>query len=128
MEQNPYTSPVNQNSASESATPDSPVGPIIGTVIVIVLLVLGGSQGSTRINEFILVLGGWYFWSVLKERSSDQPPFIPGDQAPVEEESWLPPSSNSDDASAIQAELEAMNMSDFELYMESDLEASSPQL
>jgi len=112
MEQSPYASPVNQNSAPESATPDSPVGPIIGTVIVIVLL----------------VLGGWYFWSALKERPSNQPPFIPGDQAPVEEESWLPPSLNSDDASAIQAELEAMNMSDFELYMESDLEASSPQL
>lgn len=111
MEQDPYTPPESQT-PTEEATASSSVGPIIGTIIVIALL----------------ALGGWYFWSVLKERPGAELPFIQGDVTAGEEESWAPPTSSSDDAATIEAELEAMNMSNFEQYMNADLDAASSQI
>lgn len=40
-------------------------------------------------------------------------------------ETWMATSSTSDEAAAIQAELEATNMSDFEASMNADAEASA---
>src|SRR3989344_6209916 len=112
METNPYVPPTNQVPSSENTPDSSPVGPIFGTIVVITLL----------------ALGGWYFWSILQERSSAELPFIQGDVTPTEEESWIQPTSNSDDAAAIEAELEAMNMDEFEQYMNADLDAASSQM
>lgn len=40
-------------------------------------------------------------------------------------EAWMASSSNSDDAAAIQAELEATNMTEFEINMNADAEAAA---
>src|SRR3989338_2054699 len=112
MEQNPYTPPERQTPTIEETSTNSPVGPIIGTVIGIALL----------------ALGGWYFWSVLNDRPSAELPLIQGDVTPTEEESWVPPTSNSDDAATIEAELNTMNMDNFEQYMNADLDAVSSQI
>lgn len=91
----------------------SSIGPLIGIVIVIALL----------------VFGAFYLWSQSSEKAqmSDELPFIPADET-ANEEAWLPPANESDDAAAIEAELEAMNMSEFESSMDADLEATVQEL
>lgn len=107
MEQAPNTSPVTPTPAPKPSS----AGPIIGAIIVII----------------VLGLGALYFWGArLNERAPDDLPLIPGDE--TAEESWMPPSSNSDEAEAIQAELEATNMSDFEAQMNADLNATESSL
>ncbi len=112
MEQAPYTSPIDPVPNTEPVSKSS-AGPVIGAVIVII----------------ILALGGLYFWGAeLNEGPAEQLPFIPGDDgAVVESESdaaWLPPSNDSDDAAAIEAELEATNMSAFENETNADMSAA----
>ena len=62
MEQTPNTSPITQ---SPPPKPSS-AGPIIGTIIVII----------------VLGLGALYFWGArLNERVPNNPPLIPGDES-----------------------------------------------
>jgi len=109
MDQAPYTSPI-PPAPSQQTPASSSLGPVIGAIIVI--LVLG--------------LGALYFWGArLNEQTPDDLPFIPGDGT---SESWMPPSSASDEAAAIEAELQATNMSEFEQRMNADLEATNEGL
>ena len=109
MDQAPYTSPI-PPAPSQQTPASSSLGPVIGAIIVI--LVLG--------------LGALYFWGArLNEQTPDDLPFIPGDGT---SESWMPQSSASDEAAAIEAELQATNMSEFEQRMNADLEATNEGL
>ena len=109
MDQAPYTP--SQTTPVSPAPEKSSAGPIVGTIIVIVLL----------------ALGALYFWGArLNRETPDELPFIPGDDSAAE--SWVPPSSNSDEAAAIEAELEATNMSEFEQQMDADLSAIESSL
>jgi hypothetical protein len=72
------------------------------------------------------MLGGWYFWQQSNVESTADLPLIPGDE--VSGEAWVPPTSNSDDAAAIETELEAMDMSSFEAMMNADVEATDAAL
>lgn len=108
MEQPLYTSPVTPSSIPQKP---SSAGPIIGTTIVIVLL----------------ALGALYFWGArLNERVPEELPFIPGDDSSAQ--SWAPQSSSSDEASAIEADLNATNMTEFEQQMNADLRATESNL
>ena len=108
MEQAPYTSPVSTPPAPHKS---SSAGPIIGTTIVIALL----------------ALGALYFWGArLSERTQKELPFIPGDDTSAE--SWAPQSSSSDEATAIEADLNATNMNEFEQRMNADLSAAESDL
>lgn len=107
MEQSPYISPINQ----PQTVSKSSAGPVIGAIIVII----------------ILALGGLYFWGAqLNNKAADELPFIPGDDpsAMNEEGAWMPLSSQSDEAAAIEADLQTTNMDAFEQQMNADLSAT----
>ncbi|RJQ34897.1 hypothetical protein C4556_01270 [Candidatus Parcubacteria bacterium] len=108
MDQAPYTSPI-PPAPAQQAPASSSLGPVIGAIIVI--LVLG--------------LGALYFWGAQLNEQPDELPFIPGDGT---SESWMPQSSGSDEAAAIEAELQATDMSAFEQQMNADLEATESGL
>lgn len=112
MEQNPYTSPINQQQPNDMPSSGSSAGPIVGIIIVIA----------------VLALGAWYFWGSLEQRPSDELPLIPGDEMSVENESWAPATSNSDEAAAIEADFNAFDVDEFEAYMNADAEAAASQL
>lgn len=105
--------PLNQSPVlSGSQLPPSPepqkssVGPVAGAIIVILLL----------------VAGGLYFWGAQLNKQEDILPFIPSDETAPDENATmtndtsagLPPQSSSDDVSSIEADANAMNMSQFE--------------
>lgn len=93
--------------------PKSGVGPIAGAIVVILLL----------------IAGGLYFWGAkLNEANRIDPvPYIPSEDAlpsggaDSDTSSGLPPQGSSDDAAAIQADLEAMNFNQFESQTEADV-------
>lgn len=64
-----------------------------------------------------LVLGALYFYQRPIDSNNSR--------IDTSTETWMPAPSNSDDAAAIQAELEATNMSEFEQRMNADADASS---
>jgi len=111
MEQTPNTpnqTPIQPQTEKASA------GPIVGAIIVII----------------VLALGALYFWGAQLNQTPDQLPLIQDDssanvQQDVSNEAWIPPSSNSDDAAAIEAELQATDMSGFEQNMSADANAVS---
>lgn len=84
----------------------SSVGPIAGAVIVILLL----------------VAGGLYFWGAQLNKQEEVLPFIPSNDTTQDESATvtgdtsagLPAQSSSDDVSSIEADANAMNMSQFE--------------
>jgi len=84
-------------------------GPMVGIIIVILLL----------------AAGGYYFWQESAQSEVSEVPYIPGDEV---SESWQAESTGSDEAAAIEAELEATNMNEFEAATESDLEATNSSL
>ena len=111
MDQTSYTPPPSPQTPPPPAPEKSSAGPIAGTVIVIV----------------ILALGALYFWGArLNEQTPEELPFIPGDGSSAE--SWAPSTSNSDEAAAIEAELDATSMNDFEQQMDADLSAIEASL
>ncbi len=68
----------------------------------------------------IAILAGLYLWQsprVAEETLSD-----------VDSETWMPAASDSDDAAAIQAELEATSMTQFEQNMNTDAAAAASGL
>lgn len=109
MEQ-PSGIPQQPTPRSTSSLPEkSSAGPVIGAIIVIV----------------ILALGALYFWGAQLNQKPDALPFIPDDNTG---ESWLPPTSHSDETAAIQSDLDATNMAEFEAQMRSDMEAIETSL
>lgn len=99
---------------AQSSPPTSPktapgAGPMVGIIIVILLL----------------AAGGYYFLQESGQNEVSEVPYIPGDEV---SESWQAESTGSDEAAAIEAELEATNMNEFEAAMESDLEATNSSL
>ena len=102
----PNTSPI--------ATPPqqrSSIGPVAGIVIVILLL----------------AAGGLYFYGAYLNKQMDETPYIPGDEnlipanADSDTSSGLPPQSDSDDVSSIEADFNAMNMNQMDAQTEADL-------
>lgn len=79
------------------------IGPIAGAVIVILLL----------------IAGGLYFWGAQLNKQEDLPPYIPSNDTSFEDANvnltsdtgaGLPPQSQSDNVSAIEADANAMNI------------------
>lgn len=104
MEQSPYISPISQ----PQTVSKSSAGPVVGAIIVII----------------ILVLGGLYFWGAqLNNKTVDELPFIQGDEQ-SSMNTWLPSDNSSDEAAAIEADLQATNMDAFEQEMNADLSAT----
>lgn len=112
----------NQNPiASGSQMPVQPeppkggVGPIAGAIVVILLLAAGGLYFyGAKLNE--------------KNQMDNNIPYIPSEEmtptggADSDTSSGLPPQSASDDAAAIEADLDAMNFSEFEAQTSTDIE------
>lgn len=105
---NPTPSPI--LSGNQMPPPQEPqkasVGPIAGAVIVILLL----------------IAGGLYFWGAQLNKQDEALPFIPSNDALPQENTsvtgdtsaGLPAQSESDDVSAIEADVNAMDMTQFE--------------
>lgn len=96
----------------------TPIGPMAGAVIVIILLVAGGL---------------YFYGATLKKDVANEMPYIPGDEymmpegtMPVGElnsdaSAGLPPQSSSDDTSSIEADFNAMNMQQMESQNSAEL-------
>ncbi len=100
--------PIQQSPSPASTT--SATGPIIGAVIVIALIALAGA----------------YVWMQGIGGTTKEVPYIPSDTSA--DGSWMPPSNNSDEATAIEAELNATNMDAFDSQMKADINASAESL
>ena len=90
----------------------SPIGPIAGAIVVIL----------------ILAVGGLYFWGAkLNQDMTQDTPFIPGDQnlpasgADSDSTGGLPPQGTSDEVSSIEADFNAMNMNQLDAQTSADL-------
>lgn len=90
-----------------------PIGPIVGTVIIIALL----------------LFGALYFWGAYlnNAESQDTPPLIlSGDNTngiETHSTTTVPRTSNSDEVSAIEQDVENTDYAAFEASMEAELEA-----
>ncbi|MDO8561229.1 MAG: hypothetical protein Q7S05_00175 [bacterium] len=97
----------------EGQEPPSGAGPFVGAVIIILLL----------------ALGAFYFWnSKLGEANNNPPPLILGNDsagadATSDSAAGLPPQGNSDSPEAIDADIQAMNIDQFDAQTASSLEA-----
>lgn len=92
-------------------SPKSSVGPIAGAVIVILLLAAGGL---------------YFYGAKLNREMQNDVPFIPSDEsvpsgADSDTSGGLPPQSNSDETSSIEADFNAINMTQFESSNQADL-------
>lgn len=102
----------------QPAPEKTPIGPIAGAVIVIVLLVAGGL---------------YFYGAKLNSQTANEMPYIPGDDYMMPEGSMpaaelesdasagLPPQSASDDTSSIEADFNAMNMQEMESQNSAEL-------
>lgn len=99
MEQNTNTFGVSKGASS--------VGPVIGAIIVIALL----------------ALGALYFWGERLNNNGGVTPYILDDGYTVspEAEGWMPESSVSDEATAIEQDLAAFNTETLQEKIDSDL-------
>jgi hypothetical protein len=91
----------------------SSIGPLAGAVIVILLL----------------VAGGLYFWGAQLNKQEEALPFIPSNDTMLQEDAsvtsdtraGLPEQSASDDISAIEADANAINLTEFEAQNTAEL-------
>lgn len=105
---NPTPSPILSGNQMPPPIPEphkSSIGPIAGAVIVILLL----------------IAGGLYFWGAQLNKQQEPLPYIPSNDVPEDAvnttgdtDAGLPPQSSSDDVSAIEADMNAMDMTQFE--------------
>jgi len=105
----PNTTPVPQAMLSEKKS--SPVGSIIGTVIVII----------------ILIFGGLYFWGAQLEKEqaqNDQLPFIPAEQS----NDTASADTSLDQVADIEADLQTSDPSMFESDTSADMKSIENQL
>ncbi|HEY4519806.1 MAG TPA: hypothetical protein VJH33_02095 [Candidatus Paceibacterota bacterium] len=86
----------------------SSVGPVIGTIIIIALL----------------ALGALYFWGEKLNRNTDATPYVLDNEYTVspQAEGWLPDSSTSDEADAIEKDLEAFSPDALQGKIDSDFD------
>jgi len=71
----------------------------------------------------ILVIAGIFLWNQPAQGTAMN---TSGTNTPIAEESWMPATtSSSDDAAAIQADLQATNMNDFGSMMNTDAQAAT---
>lgn len=91
----------------------SSVGPVAGAVIVILLL----------------VAGGLYFWGAQLNKEQQEVPFIPSNETSQDANAnltsdtgaGLPPQNSSDEISSIEADANAMDMSQLEAQNNAEL-------
>lgn len=101
----------NQEAVSEEQSP-SGMGPFVGAAIVILLL----------------GLGAFYFWnSELTSINDNPPPLILGNDPESAEpssdaEAGLPPQGESDAAESIEAEIQAMDLNQFDAQIDKSLQ------
>lgn len=90
-----------------SSSGASSVGPVIGTIIIIALL----------------ALGALYFWGARLNRNTDVAPYILDREYTVspETEGWMSDFSASDEANAIEKDLQAFNADTLQGKIDSDL-------
>ncbi len=87
------------------------IGPLVGTLIVLL----------------VLILGGLYLWGSKLEQDNmnNTPPFILGDD---NADAGLPPTSNSDAVVDIEADIAATDMNTFESEVNADVQAAAGSL
>lgn len=85
------------------------IGPLIGALIVLV----------------VLILGGLYLWGNKLARNSDVAPFILGDD---NAEAGMLPTSNSDAVADIESDVSATDLNTLEADIESDMKAAEGSL
>lgn len=96
--------------AAVAPAPKKSVGPVIGALIVLL----------------VLILGGLYLWGSKLERDAmNNPPFILGDQ---NTDAGLPPTSESDEVSAIEADINSTDLATFESEVNADMQAAAGSL
>jgi len=109
--------PVSETSQTPPVQPEKPTtrsgfGSIIGAIIIILLL----------------AFGAFYFWGAkLNGTDTNPPPLILGNEtagadASSDVASGLPPQQTSDDAAAINADLEAMDFTQFDAQNDASLQ------
>ena len=96
----------------EKPIPSSGVGSIVGAIVIILLL----------------AAGAFYFWGAKLNGGNDNPPpLILGNETASVESSdasaGLPPQHTSDEAAAIEADIQAMNIDQLNAQTNSSLEA-----
>jgi hypothetical protein len=100
--------PYNQ---ANNATPPSGSGPFMGALIIILLL----------------ALGAYYFWSSKPDiTNNNPPPLILGNEddtgASSDSSAGFPPQGNSDSPEAIDADLQVINLNQFDASIDASLE------
>lgn len=103
---NPTPSPILSGNQIPPQEPQkSSIGPMAGAVIVILLL----------------IAGGLYFWGAQLNKQDEALPFIPSNDTPPLDDAMtsdpaagLPTQSESDDVASIEADANAMDMTQFE--------------
>ena len=91
----------------------SGMGPIIGIIIIVA----------------ILVFGALYFWGAqLTGRSADDLPLIPPDDSFGTSAATFPEASQSDEVSAIEADLANTDLDALEAQLNADLQALEAEL
>lgn len=105
-EEQPVTSPEMSNQTHTEDPAGTPVGPMIGAIIVIGLL----------------LLGGLYFWGTSLSEAPEEPPYILGEEADEGDSTAFPEQGSSDESSVIQGDTENTDMAQFEAEMNQDLQ------
>ena len=107
----PQTTPTTSPPTSEAIPQEkTSVGPLVGTGIVLV----------------VLILGGLFLWNnKLQQDMNNAPPFILGDDNAA---TGLPPTSNSDAVADIESDISATNLDTVEANVESDMKAAEGAL
>ncbi len=90
------------------ATEKKPIGPIIGVIVILILLILGGL---------------YFFWSSKLDGVEDTLPYIPSDISQN-----LPPTSSSDAITDIDADVAATDLDALEAQIDADLKTAESSL
>lgn len=96
---------------TQSAPAQHGVGPLVGTLIVLA----------------VLVLGGVYFLTSTPKMQYEPPPVILGDPA-APQPMMVAPTSDSDAVTDISADVSATDLNDLEAQINADLEAVETNL
>lgn len=117
MEHSPtHDTPTADASGGSEEEQSGPVGPIVGAIIVIA----------------ILVFGGLYFWGAhLNNTQQEEVPLILEDESSAQAQydgALGPEPGTSDEIGAIEDDAENINMAQFEAEMEAELQALEEEL
>lgn len=101
-----------QNQPEKSVAHSGGVGSIIGAIIIIILL----------------AVGAFYFWGArLNEADNNPPPLILGNdpksaESSSDAEAGFPPQGDSDAAESIEAEIQGMDLNQFDAQIDKSLQ------